>query len=183
MSTYFLFASRLGFREWRETDFDLALGLWGDYQVTRLIDARGQLDASQVRERLAKEIANAQQCGVQYWALFLLANDEHIGCCGLRPYDLARRIYEIGFHIRTRHWRCGYASEAARAVMAYAFERLGASALFAGHNPKNDESRDLLLKLGFRYTHDEFYPPTGLNHPSYLLTAEEFHRERDAKTE
>ena len=26
-----------------------------------------------------------------------------------------------------------------------------------------------LRKLGFRYTHDELYPPTGLRHPSYLL--------------
>jgi [ribosomal protein S5]-alanine N-acetyltransferase len=29
--------------------------------------------------------------------------------------------------------------------------------------------RQLLAKLGFHYTHDEFYPPTGLQHPSYLL--------------
>jgi len=32
----------------------------------------------------------------------------------------------------------------------------------------------MLLKLGFSYTHDEFYPPTGLNRPSYLMTAEEY---------
>jgi RimJ/RimL family protein N-acetyltransferase len=46
---------------------------------------------------------------------------------------------------------------------------LAASALFAGHHPANRSSRDLLLKLGFRYTHDEYYAPTGLQHPSYLL--------------
>ncbi len=27
--------------------------------------------------------------------------------------------------------------------------------------------------LGFRYTHDELYPPTGLLHPSYLLKRSE----------
>lgn len=176
LPSYFLTTPHLGFREWRESDFDLALGLWGDYNVTKLIDARGQLDETQVRERLAKEINNAKQFGIQYWALFLLANDEHIGCCGVRPYDATRNILEIGFHIRSRYWRCGYASEAARAVIAYAFNQLHVSALFAGHNPKNESSRNLLLKLGFRYTHDEFYPPTGLQHPSYLLTADEFAR-------
>jgi len=58
--------------------------------------------------------------------------------------------------------------------MEYGYNILGVKALFAGHNPANVASRRVLEKLGFRYTHDEFYPPTGLHHPSYLLTAEEF---------
>jgi len=41
--------------------------------------------------------------------------------------------------------------------------------LFAGHHPENHASRRILSKLGFRLTHEEFYPPTGLLHPSYLL--------------
>jgi RimJ/RimL family protein N-acetyltransferase len=60
--------------------------------------------------------------------------------------------------------------------MEYAFRALGVKALFAGHNPGNTASRRVLEKLGFRYTHDAYYPPTGLNHPSYLLTPEEFAR-------
>ena len=34
--------------------------------------------------------------------------------------------------------------------------------------PKNTASRALLLRLGFVYDHDAFYPPTGLYHPSYF---------------
>ena len=45
--------------------------------------------------------------------------------------------------------------------MEYAFNKRKVAALFTGHNPNNNSSRNLLLKLGFRYTHDEFYPPTG----------------------
>ena len=59
-------------------------------------------------------------------------------------------------------------------MIAYVFDVLKASALFAGHNPINAASRGLLEKLGFEYTHDEFYAPTGLHHPSYRLTAEEY---------
>ncbi len=40
-SEYFLRSKRLGFRRWIEDDLDLALGLWGDPTVTRLIDRRG----------------------------------------------------------------------------------------------------------------------------------------------
>ena len=67
----------------------------------------------------------------------------------------------------------GLAVEAARAVIEYALTTLGAAGLFAGHHPANEASRRVLIKLGFHYTHDEFYPPTGLNHPSYRLAAEE----------
>jgi RimJ/RimL family protein N-acetyltransferase len=166
---YFLRSERLGFRLWGPDDLDLAMGLWGDSLVTRLIDSRGQPSAEAVAERLQNEIATCIQYGVQYWPIFLLATHEHVGCCGLRPYDLASRQYEYGVHIRSRHWGVGYAYESSRAVIDYAFGTLGAASLFAGHNPKNDASRRLLAKLGFRHTHDEFYPPTGLMHPSYTL--------------
>ncbi|MGH7594732.1 MAG: GNAT family N-acetyltransferase [bacterium] len=108
---YFLITTRLGFRRWRDDDLPLALGLWGDYEVTKLIDARGQLTTNQVQERLTKEIATEREYGVQYWPIFLRETDAHIGCCGLRPYDLSKGIYEIGFHIRSAHWRCSYAAE------------------------------------------------------------------------
>ncbi len=174
MSKYFITTHRLGFRIWSEGDVALALGLWGDPAVTRLIDARGKLSEEQVRARLAHEIATQRQYGLQYWPIFLLANDAHVGCCGLRPHDEGKGILEIGFHIRSAYWGQGYATEAARAVIAYAFGTLGATALFAGHNPKNTVSRHVLERLGFRYTHDELYPPTGLKHPSYLLGTEDF---------
>jgi RimJ/RimL family protein N-acetyltransferase len=166
---YFIITNRLGFRRWREDDLPLALGLWGDYEVTKLIDARGQLTTNQVQDRLIKEIATEKEYGVQYWPIFLRETGEHVGGCGLRPYDLAKGTYEIGFHIRSAHWRCGYATEAARAVMKFAFNELKAKALFAGHNPKNVASRALLEKLGFRYARDEYYPLIGLKPPSYLL--------------
>jgi ribosomal-protein-alanine N-acetyltransferase len=172
----FIVSERLGFRRWREDDLAFALGIWGDPRVTRLIDARGRLSQDEVRDRLEREIASQREHGVQYWPLFLLESDEHVGCCGLRPYDLARRVYEIGFHIRPEHWRRGYAYEAACAVIAHAFGELDVGALFAGHHPGNVASRRLLQRLGFRYAHDEYYPPTGLQHPSYLLTADEYTR-------
>jgi RimJ/RimL family protein N-acetyltransferase len=178
---YFIRTPRLGFRRWREDDLPLALNLWGDYEVTKLIDARGKLSDDQVRGRLNQEMATEEEYGIQYWPIFLLESDDHVGACGLRPYDLLEGIYEIGFHICSSRWRQGYAYEAAQAAMQYAFTKLKASSLFAGHNPKNNSSRHLLKKLGFQYTHDEYYPPTGLNHPSYKINAEEYARIRQTK--
>jgi len=163
---YFLRSERLGFRHWREDDLDLALGLWGDPEVTKLIG--GPFTPEQIRERLEREITRQREHGIQYWPIFLLADGAHVGCCGLRPYE---QINELGFHIRSAQWRRGYALEAARAVIDHAFRTLGAKALFAGHNPKNEASRRLLETLGFKYQRDEYYAPTGLQHPSYLLLA------------
>lgn len=166
-ATYFLQTARLGFRTWTEADLPLALGLWGDPDVTRLIG--GAFTEEQVQARLLKEIASQRDTGFQYFPIFLLATGAHVGCCGLRAYQPDEGIHELGFHLRKAFWGQGYATEAARAVIDYAFGTLGVRGLFAGHNPANETSRRLLLKLGFRYTHDEFYPPTGLYHPSYLL--------------
>jgi ribosomal-protein-alanine N-acetyltransferase len=175
---YFLRTARLGFRLWTEADLPLAAALWGDPAVTQYIG--GPFSAEQVAERLTMEIARQAEHGMQYWPVFLLANDDLMGCCGLRPYRPAERIYEIGVHILAAQWGHGYAYEASVAAMRYAFTRLEAAGLFAGHNPGNQASRHLLQKLGFRYTHDEFYPPTGLQHPSYLLTREAFTALRDS---
>jgi len=171
---YFLKSSRLGFRHWREDDLAIAIGLWGDYEVTKFFDARGKWSRDEVQERLAKEIRLEKEYGVQYWPIFHLETMGHIGCCGLRPYDLSEGIYEIGFHIRSNLWRRGYAREAAVAVIGYAFNRLKVNGLFAGHNPENAVSQHLLNQLCFHYTHAEYYPPTGLDHPSYALNAHEY---------
>jgi RimJ/RimL family protein N-acetyltransferase len=179
-TTYFLTTERLGFRTWAIEDLPLALALWGDPEVMRLIVAGGQLSAEQVRERLLREIATQAEHGVQYWPVFLLSTGGHLGCCGLRSYRLDQGVYEIGVHLCRAHWGQGYAKEAAQAVLAYAFGPVGARALFAGHHPNNMASRRLLSQLGFRYTHDEFYPPMGMDHPSYLLSAEEFAAQRKA---
>jgi RimJ/RimL family protein N-acetyltransferase len=178
---YFLKTKSLGFRTWRDDDFAIARGLWGDPKVMELIDSRGGLTDEQVRERLALEIESQVRFGVQYWPFFLLATGEHVGCCGLRNHNASKGIYELGFHILPAYWRRGYATEASRAVTLYAFDELRVQALYAGHHPTNEASRSVLLKLGFRHIGDELYAPTGLRHPSYLLSRKDYVRQRIGK--
>lgn len=122
-----------------------------------------------VPSRLQQEIKQEQETGLQSWPFFLLDGNGHAGCAGLRPSRAEERVYELGIHLRRTDWGKGLAKEAARAVIDYGFGTLGATALFAGHHPRNEASRRLLLKLGFVHTHEELYKPTGLLHPSYLL--------------
>jgi len=164
---YFLKSPRLGFRTWSPADLPLAFTLWGDLQVSRLLG--GPFSPEQIHARLAREIEIQHTHKIQYWPVFLLSNGEFAGCCGLRPYKPEEQIHELGYHFLPAHWGKGMAPEAGRAVISYAFDTLGAKALFAGHHPDNAASARVLEKLGFRYTHHEIYAPTGEIHPSYLL--------------
>ncbi len=164
---YFLKSQRLGFSHWSVDDLPLALALWGDAEVTRFIG--GPFSRDRVKEKLDRELAFMSAHRVQYWPIFLLSNGEHVGCAGLRPHKPEEKIYELGFHLRPAYWGQGFALEAGRAVIAWAFNTLDASALFAGHHPSNTASRRVLEKLGFPFTHEEFYEPTGALHLSYLL--------------
>ncbi len=164
---YFMQTERIQFSKWQENDLTLAYILWGNPNVARYICALGKFSMQDIQDRLNQEISNGKTYNVEYWPIFEIAANALIGCCGLRPRK--EKEYELGVHLLPEFWGRGYASEAATAVMRYAFTRLDAETLFAGHHPKNIASQKLLNKLGFTYIGDEFYGPTGLYHPSYEL--------------
>lgn len=173
MREFFLSTERIGFSIWTEDDIKDATDLWSDAEVTKYISQNGKMSNKEIRDRLNKEIETFKKWNVQYWPIYLIESCDNIGCCGLRPYDLEKNIYELGIHLKKKHWGKGLANEACRAVVNYAFQTLDVEALFSGHNPDNKASSGLLKKLGFTYTHDEFYKPTGLYHPSYLMTKQQ----------
>jgi RimJ/RimL family protein N-acetyltransferase len=162
-------SDRIGFRRWQQDDLPAAINLWGDPQVTRLF-YKNPLTQEQVDRRLQEEIECEEKHHIQYWPIFLLENDSHIGCAGLRPRD--EGILELGIHLKPEYWGRGFATEAGRRVIEHAFGNQLARAVFAGHHPDNKGSRNGLLKLGFLGTTAKLYEPTGLIHPGYLLYRE-----------
>lgn len=166
---------RLLFREWRlDDDLDLAWQLFGDLQVTKLVG--GPFSKAQVADRIHREMASLTLLGVQYWPIFLKDSREFVGCCGLKSRPIPQDgQFEMGFYILSKFHGKGLATEASRAVIHHSFTVLKASALFAGHHPMNHSSRNVLLKLGFEDCGMEFYPPTGLDHPLYCLSADHHH--------
>ena len=70
-----------------------------------------------------------------------------IGMCGVDRLEAG--IWEFGYWYGRPYWRQGYATEAARAVMRFAFEELDAMLLTAGWFVDNPASGRVLEKLGF----------------------------------
>jgi RimJ/RimL family protein N-acetyltransferase len=79
-----------------------------------------------------------------------LADDALIGICGLLMKP--RKTPEIGYWLGAPYWGHGYATEAARAVIDYAFEDLGLERLEAGARVSNPASRRVLEKCGFQWS-------------------------------
>jgi ribosomal-protein-alanine N-acetyltransferase len=74
---------------------------------------------------------------------------EVMGAIGLhveRNHDRA----EIGYWLGVPYWGNGYVTEAARAVVGYAFDDVGVNRVFAAHFRRNPASGKVLQKIGMQ---------------------------------
>jgi ribosomal-protein-alanine N-acetyltransferase len=85
------------------------------------------------------------------WALTLGKDDTVIGECCLWNFGQGHRCAEIGYELRSSHWRQGLMTEALSAVLAYGFDEMGLHRIEATPLASNAASRGLLLQLGFRH--------------------------------
>ena len=167
MMSYFLQTERLGFRTWEKADRPLAVALWTDAEVMGHMG--GPMSAEDAAERMQLQMENQRTLGFQYWPMFALAGGAHAGCAGLRPFHDRKDTVEIGVHLARAFWSGRYGEEAARAVIGWAWRNTQAEALVAGHGPRNEHSKALIVRLGFAYTHHEPWGPYGTMHPYYCL--------------
>lgn len=86
-----------------------------------------------------------------FWAVELLAEKKVIGqvyFSQVEPHHIM--TWELGYILSPKYHRSGYASEAARALVAYGFRRWDIHRVIAHCNPDNLASWKLLEKVGFR---------------------------------
>lgn len=93
--------------------------------------------------------------GHQKWTAWLRQTNARVGRCGLfhirseaAPAAL-RGQREIGWMFAERYWGKGYATEAARAVLAYAFGPRAIPNVFAQTSDSNAASTRMMARLGF----------------------------------
>jgi RimJ/RimL family protein N-acetyltransferase len=82
-------------------------------------------------------------------AFMIILDDALIGGCGVARSDSGP---ELGYWVGVPFWGQGFATEAARAVIDYAFGPLGHEVLEAGARVSNPASRRVLEKCGFQWT-------------------------------
>ncbi len=106
-------------------------------------------DRDGVRAWIEKNLTRYRQDGHGLWAMVLRNSGELIGDCGCILQEVeGRQELEVGYHVRRDLWGNGYATEAARACMDYAFARLGAQRVISLIRPENINSRRVAEKNG-----------------------------------
>jgi len=139
--------SRLLLREFVPQDADALLAVLDDPVAMRYYPAA--FDRKGVEEWIGRNMARYQRDGHGLWAMVLKDSGELIGDCGcaLQEVEGANHV-EVGYHVRRDLWGKGYATEAARACMQYAFTALGITRIISMIRPENVQSVRVAEKNG-----------------------------------
>ena len=92
------------------------------------------------------------------WALFSKDDGRYLGHASIRPRPDFPEEWEIGYILKSREWGKGFATEAAKTLVDFGFDRLGLEEVFATVDDDHESSIRVLTKAGLkfaRYDHDE----------------------------
>lgn len=99
--------------------------------------------------------------GIGRWAVILKETNEFLGWSGIKfitdEINGHKNFYEIGYRFIEKHWGKGYATEAGKAFVDYAFNEIKADAIYAYADAGNENSRRILEKLGLQYVNSFEY--------------------------
>jgi RimJ/RimL family protein N-acetyltransferase len=177
-----ILTERTRLRQWRESDLPAWVEMNADPEVRRYFESTQSAEeayASALRFRGA--IAERGWGG---WAIEIPGVTPFAGFVGLIVQTVPTHFtpaVEIGWRLAQSCWKRGYATEAARAVVKFAFSRLELDELVSITVPGNAPSRAVMARLGFmRNAADDFdHPQVPDGHPYkrhvlYRLSRERF---------
>ena len=154
-----LVSDRLVLREIEETDLKTIHGYWSTPEVGRFMP-RGPLSEEGAKSLVQKAITGRYSQPRRYFRLAVILKDgsKLIGDSVLRisdpnnSEDLSKIIGEayIGFFFDKLFWGQGYATEVAKALLAFGFQKLRLKRIFAWCDTENTASFRVLEKTGMK---------------------------------
>lgn len=173
---------RLLMRTWTDQDIDPMVVIDQDPKVCEFLPAIGTRESTEATVR--KIMQHYTQHGFSLYAVELKATGKFIGWTGLAIPSFEAHFtpaVEIGWRLASHYWNQGYASEAARAVLHYAFTVLNLKEIVSFTAVNNKASRRVMEKIGLHHDpNDDFdHPKLEKNHPLsrhvlYRLTRVEY---------
>lgn len=154
-------------REWRDDDLPAFAALNADPLVMRnFISTLGRADSDLLAERIRDAFATR---GYSHWALEV-PGLPFAGFVGLAPVpfslpDMPSPQVEIGWRLARAAWGQGYASEAARLVLAQAFTLLRLAQVVSFTALTNEASQAVMRRIGMRRVCEFDHPRIALGHP------------------
>lgn len=112
-------------------------------------DSRSEQDVRQFVQMFVDWQHEEPRAKYQF-AITLPDNGQLIGLCGARKKNVSATEAEIGYELNPTYWSHGYATEAARRVLNFAFGQLRVHRVWATCIAKNSASVRVLEKIGFQ---------------------------------
>jgi len=144
-------SERLVLREYVADDLAAVLAYQQDPRYLRYY-AWSDRSVSEVRAFLRHFIAwQSQEPRYRYQLAITLKDgpeSEVIGSAGIRQAAPGEIEAELGYELSPEHWRHGYAIEAARAMVRFAFDDLELHRVWSSCLAQNEPSQRVLRKLG-----------------------------------
>ena len=136
---YVLRTARLGLRRYVAGDAEALLDVFADSYAARFYPAMN--DPLRIRKWIAWNLRNYEEHGFGLWAVERLSDGHFIGDAGLTMQTIEGVAqHEIGYHIHRDDRGLGYATEAARVCLDFAFEQVGAGFVCSVVHPENAAS-------------------------------------------
>jgi RimJ/RimL family protein N-acetyltransferase len=157
---------RLWLRRWRPEDLEPFAALNADPEVMEHFPST--LSREETAVFIGRVEKHFEKYGYGLWAVETRDQAQFIGFIGLAvPFFEASftPCVEVGWRLARPWWGQGFATEGARAALAYGFERLGLQEIVSFTVPGNVRSRRVMEKLGFRYSEDFEHPRIDPQHP------------------
>lgn len=149
LSTPTLHTSRLLLRPFTEADTDAIFALHSNLKVMRYWDAPPYTDYAQAKNFI-ETCTKIEQKGVGVrLAIETSADSSFIGWSGFFNWDPEYRSAGIGYCLDDKVWGQGFATEAAGAVLQWAFDTLDLNRVQSEADTRNRASARVLEKLGF----------------------------------
>ncbi|MDE1937411.1 MAG: GNAT family N-acetyltransferase [Alphaproteobacteria bacterium] len=137
---------RLILREYRPEDFEAFAAIMADPDVTRYLHGQ-PMARSDAWRLLAGSIGHWTLRGYGTWAVERKTDGAFIGRVGLVNPEGWPGL-EVGWTLGKPYWGNGYATEAARASLGYAFLTQPVDRMLSCIDPHNKASQAVALRLG-----------------------------------
>ena len=158
----FIETERLILRPFKSSDAEAAFVWLSDPRVNRYMPYPLYTSVAQAEQWIATHSEEDNE-----FIFVLKSNKLPIGAGSIKKQEDGR--WEVGYNLRSDYWGKGYATEAAKALIRWAYENQHAREFMARHATANAASGRVLQKCGYqfdyygkyeRYDRSEEFPAT-----------------------
>lgn len=167
--------SNLILRKFRREDAECFYArVGGSEKVTKYMLWQPHKSLQESKESIEKILSRYEEENGYTWAIALRADDSIIGRIDLLRFDERESNCSFAYMIGDEFWGQGYGTEALKAVLQFAFEKMEMQTVVADHMSVNVASGKVMKKAGMYYVqnHVSKYEKAGKSYDAdeYMIT-------------